>query len=75
LSKSIDSWESFKDGELRYFCAPESEALANPTWGQYLAAIDKDVIELRDLQISLLHQTELFENMTNSVRAFFASFL
>ena len=33
-----------------------------------MAAIDKDVTELRDLRSSLIHQTELFENMTNSVR-------
>jgi hypothetical protein len=67
LSKTIDSWETFKDGEIRYFNLPDSEALAQVSWGRYLAAIDKDATELRDLRSSLMHRTELFENMTNSV--------
>lgn len=40
---------------------------AQASWGGYLAAIDKDVTELRSLRSSVIHQTELFENMTNSV--------
>lgn len=67
LSKTIDSWESFKDGEILYFNLPDSEELAQKSWGRYLAAIDKDVTALRDLHSSLIHKTELFENMTNSV--------
>jgi len=67
ISKTINSWETFKDGEIRYFSLPESDASAQASWGGYLASIDKDVTELRDLRASLIHQTELFENMTNSV--------
>jgi hypothetical protein len=67
LSKTIDAWETFKDGEVRYFNLPDSEDLAQAAWGRYLATIDKDVTELRDLRSSLIHRTELFENMTNSV--------
>jgi len=67
LSEIIDSWQTFKDGELRYFTLPDSEALAQASWGGYLAAIDNDVAELRTLRRSLIHQTELCENMTNSV--------
>ena len=67
LSKTIDSWDTFKDGEIRYLNLPDSESLADASWGNLLAAIDKDVIELRDLRSSLQHKTELFENMTNSV--------
>jgi len=67
LSKTIDSWQKFKDGELRYFTLPDSEVFAQASWGGYLAAIDKDVTELRSLRSSVIHQTELFENMTNSV--------
>jgi hypothetical protein len=67
LSKTITAWETFKDGEIRYFYVPHSDALADVSWGIYLAAIDKDVTELQDLRSSLQHQTELFENMTNSV--------
>jgi hypothetical protein len=67
LSKTIASWETFKDGEIRYFYIPQSDQLADSSWGVYLAAIDKDVPELKDLRNSLQHQTELFENMTNSL--------
>ncbi|KAG4440135.1 hypothetical protein IFR05_004393 [Cadophora sp. M221] len=67
LSKTIDSWDTFKDGEIRYFNLPDSEVLADASWGSLLAAIDRDVIELRDLRSSLQHKTELFENMTNSI--------
>jgi hypothetical protein len=41
LSKTIDAWETFKDGEIRYFNLPDSEALAQEAWGSHLAAIDK----------------------------------
>jgi len=67
LSKTIKAWETFKGGEIRYFYLPHSDALADTSWGIYLAAIDKDITELQDLRSSLQHQTELFENMTNSV--------
>lgn len=70
LSKTIDAWETFKDGEIGYFNIPDSETLADASWGSLLAAIDQDVIELGDLRSSLLHRTDLFENMTNSVRLF-----
>jgi hypothetical protein len=43
------------------------DELAESSWGTYLAAIDKTVIELRDVCSSLQHRTELFENMTNSL--------
>jgi len=67
LSKTIDTWQTFKDGELRYFTTSDSEVLAQAIWGRYLAIIDRDVTELRTLRSSVIHQTELFENMTNSV--------
>ncbi|RDW64274.1 hypothetical protein BP5796_10776 [Coleophoma crateriformis] len=67
ISKTIDTWETFKDGEIRYFYSPESEQLAQAHWGDLLAAIDKDVTDLKDLRRSLYYHTELFENMTNSL--------
>ncbi|CAG8957343.1 hypothetical protein HYFRA_00010769 [Hymenoscyphus fraxineus] len=67
LSKTIDSWERFKEGEMRYFNLPNSDSLAQPSWGAYLAETDKNVTDLRDLRSSLLHHTDLFENMTNSI--------
>jgi hypothetical protein len=67
LSKTISRWETFKDGEIRYFFEPNSNALAASSFGVYLAAVNKDVEELIVLKKSLQHQTEIFENMTNSV--------
>lgn len=67
LSKTINAWDNFNNGEIRYFYRPHSDELAEEAWVTYLAAIEKDVTELRDLRDSLQYQTELFENMTNSV--------
>ena len=67
LSKTITAWETFKDGEIRHFYVPHTNDLAESSWGTHLAAIDKDVSELRDFWGSLQHQTEQFENMTNSL--------
>jgi len=67
LSKTISRWETFKDGEIRYFFKSNSNALANSAFGVHLAAVNRDVEELIVLKNSLEHQTEMFENMTNSV--------
>jgi hypothetical protein len=67
LSKTISRWETFKDGEIRYFFKPNSNILAEPSFGIHLAAVNRDVEELIVLKKSLQHQTEMFENMTNSV--------
>ena len=65
ISRIISSWETFKDSEIRYFYIPHTDELAESSWGTYLAAIDKNVTELRDLRSSLKHQTELLGNITN----------
>lgn len=67
MSKTISRWETFKDGEIRYFFKPNSTVLAEPSFGIHLAAVNRDVEELIVLKKSLQHQTEMFENMTNSV--------
>ncbi len=64
LSGTIKAWETFKDGEIRYFCLPVSDS--SPTrYGTYFATIDKDFRELCDLRSSLLYQQEVFEKMIN----------
>jgi hypothetical protein len=68
LSKTISRWETFKDGEIRYFFKPSSNVLADSTFDVHLTAVNRDVEELIVLKKSLEHQTEMFENMTNSVR-------
>ncbi len=66
LSKAIDVWENFKGGEIRYLYKPASLDLAKPSFSVHLAAISKEVRELIEHRKSLQHQTEMFENMTNS---------
>jgi hypothetical protein len=66
LSKTITAWETFEDGEIRYFCNPYSEELADDSWGTYLTPIRKDVNELRDLRSSLQHKADSFHTITNS---------
>jgi hypothetical protein len=63
ISGTISSWETFKDGEIRYFYIPHTDELAERSWGTYLAAIDKNVTELRDLRSLLQHQTQLFDSL------------
>ncbi|KAL2060547.1 hypothetical protein VTL71DRAFT_9188 [Oculimacula yallundae] len=67
IAQTTRAWDTFKEGEIRYFNAPNSEDLANSLWGTLLAVIDKNITELKDLHSSLLHRTDLFENMTNSI--------
>jgi hypothetical protein len=63
ISRIIASWETFKDSEIRYFYIPHTDELAERSWGTYLAAIDKNVTELRDLRSLLQHQTQLFDSL------------
>lgn len=67
LSKTITAWETFNQREIRYFYRSDRDELAEPYWGTYLVAIERDVTEMRTLHETVKQQTELFENMTNSV--------
>ncbi len=67
VSKTIDAWETFKDGEIHYFVLPDSEANTRASWWALVADIDKDVTELKKLRGSLLYRTEFFGAMTTSV--------
>jgi hypothetical protein len=67
LSKTITAWETFEDGEIRYFYNPHSEDFADDSWGDYVKAINKDVNELRGFRSSLQHKADIFHNITNSV--------
>jgi len=64
LSKTIAAWETFKDGEIRYFYVPQGDNSTSVPW---LAAIDKDVTELKGLRSSLQYQTDLFASMTTNL--------
>lgn len=67
LSTTTRAWQVFRDGELRYFYAADSQTLAMPKWSVYLAAIDKDIKELVELKNLLQYQTDMFENVASSV--------
>jgi hypothetical protein len=67
LSMTITAWETFEDGEIRYFCNPYSEDFADDSWGTYLTPIRKNVNELRNLRSSLQHKADTFHIITHSV--------
>jgi hypothetical protein len=67
LSNAIAAWETFENGEIRYFCNPHSDEFVDASWGIYVAAIIKDATELRALRSSLQRETELFLIMTKNV--------
>ena len=58
---TTESWEDFESGEIKYFEAQEHEAL-RMTWDAYLAAISKDISELRFLRRLLQQKIEMFDN-------------
>lgn len=58
---TIESWEDFESGEIQYFEAQEHEVL-RVTWDAYLAAIIKDISELRFLQRLLEQKIGMFDN-------------
>ncbi|KAL9118593.1 MAG: hypothetical protein Q9187_004859 [Circinaria calcarea] len=67
LVRSIESWESFDDGELQYFHDEEQQTLRK-SWDMYLAEIEKDMSELRSLRRILQQKIETFDNMKDGVR-------
>jgi hypothetical protein len=69
LSKTITAWQTFEDGEIRYFYNPYSEEFADDSWGTYLTPIRKDVNELKGFRSSLQHKADSFHIITNSVNS------
>ncbi len=67
LSRTITAWERFFNQETWCFCASDSQQLDLPSWSGYFTAMEKDIRELQDLRSSLQHQTDMLENLINSV--------
>ena len=61
---TIESWENFESGEIRYFEVQEHQAL-RMIWDSYLAAISKDISDLRFLRRLLQQKIEMFDNKKN----------
>lgn len=66
LVRSIESWESFDDGELQYFHVEEQQTLRQ-SWDIYIAEIEKDINELRSLRRILQQKIETFDNIKDGV--------
>ena len=66
LVKVIESWESFENGEIRYFDVREQDTLRKVCESS-LASIEKDMTELRFLRRSLQQRIDMFDNMRNGV--------
>lgn len=58
---TIESWEGFESGEIQFFDVQEHQAL-RVIWDAYLAAISKEISELRFLRRSLQQKIEMFDN-------------
>lgn len=71
LVKTVESWESFEAGEIRFFDLP-NDGILQALWNSYLADMEKDMTELRFLCRSVQQRIEMFDNMRNGVRAVYA---
>ena len=67
LTKTIESWENFEEGEIQYFQVEDKDIL-RMDWSRYLEGIEKDMAELRLLRTSLHQKIEMFDNKRNGVR-------
>ena len=63
---TIESWEDFESGEIQYFDVQEHQAL-RVIWDAYLAAISKEISELRFLRRLLQQKIEMFDNKKSGV--------
>lgn len=65
LQKTLEAWEEFNSGELKYF-ATDSEIL-DRHWYRYHQSIFEDVSELAYLRRSLLQRIQTFDRMKDGV--------
>ncbi|MCJ1483151.1 hypothetical protein MMC06_003317 [Schaereria dolodes] len=66
LTKTIESWENFEEGEIQYFQVEDKDIL-RMDWSRYLEGIEKDMAELRLLRTSLHQKIEMFDNKRNGL--------
>ncbi|SLM40775.1 hypothetical protein LPUS_11624 [Lasallia pustulata] len=66
LVKTVESWESFEAGEIRFFDLP-NDGILQALWNSYLADMEKDMTELRFLCRSVQQRIEMFDNMRNGL--------
>lgn len=66
LLKTLEAWEEFASGELRYFDT-NSEVL-DRLWDRYYESIFNDVSELLYLRRSLLQRIQTYDRMKDGVR-------
>lgn len=64
IAKTVGAWESFEEGEVRFF---EPEESGNRK-ASLLGVIRKQVSDLKALYETLLEKTEMFDNMQSRVR-------
>ncbi|GAB1310598.1 hypothetical protein MFIFM68171_00808 [Madurella fahalii] len=67
LSKTIDAWKAFHDGEMSYFSALESPSERAGSFFRLLLTIDKYMLELRDLRQEVENQKRLLENLEREI--------
>lgn len=65
LLKTIESWDTFAAGELRYF--DNNSPVLQRLWNGPITSLFNDVSELRFLQRSILQKIQTFDRMTDGV--------
>lgn len=66
LLKTIESWDAFAAGEIRYF--DTNSDMLREAWSNHIASLFNDVSELRFLQRSILQKIQTFDRMADGVR-------
>jgi hypothetical protein len=67
IAKTVEAWESFEEGEVRFFDAP-IPGLSEIRKASLLGVIRKQVSDLKGLHKTLSEKTEMFDNMQSRVR-------
>ena len=67
LSRTIKEWQIFKEGQVQYFCFSLSDS-SRRQYCKYLASIDKNFKQLRDLCSNLEQEQEFFAEASSVSR-------
>jgi hypothetical protein len=67
LLKTLEAWDEFAAGELKYF--DTNNEILDGHWDRYYESLFNDVSELVYLQRSLLQRIQTFDRMKDGVRS------
>jgi len=67
LSKTIDAWDTFRNGDIGYFSGLELASGRSGSSFRVLLTVDKNMLELRDLRQEVENQKRLLENLEREI--------